>query len=211
MGLRSRMNLLPRLLAVPALLALALSACAPVVTTPEERDAERAWQARRSTLAGLNDWDAIGRISVQSGEQAWHASLVWEQRAADYRIRLLGPLGQGAVEIAGDASRVTLRTARGETYTAADPETLMADTLGWSVPLQGMRYWLLGRDDPQAGEGRHKLDPEGRLLTLAQGGWEVQYLSYLPESPLALPGKVQLGRGDLQAKVVISRWDVGAR
>ena len=200
-----------RFLATTVLAALVLTACAPLATTREDRASEQAWQARRGALAALDEWQAVGRISIQSGEQAWHASLVWEQRAADYRVRLLGPLGQGAVEIAGDAARVTLRTGRGETYTAADPETLMAETLGWSVPLRGLRYWLLGRDDPGAGEVRRDLDPEGRPLALAQGGWEVQYLSYLPESPVPLPGKVQLQRGDLQAKVIVSRWDLGPR
>jgi outer membrane lipoprotein LolB len=125
-------------------------------------------------------------------------------------MRLLGPLGQGAVEIEGDPGGVRLRTAQGETYTASDPETLMHQALGWSVPVAGLRYWLLGRDDPGGGAVQPTLDPEGRPLTLAQGGWEVRYLDYLPVDPVSLPGRVQLDRGDLHARVVINRWDLGA-
>jgi outer membrane lipoprotein LolB len=188
-----------------------LPACAPVALSPEERAADAAWEARRGALAALDHWQAVGRLSLQSGERAWHASLVWEEEGDAYRIRLLGPLGQGAVEIRGGADQVTLRTARGETYTASDPETLMAEALGWGVPLRGLRHWLLGRDDPDGGSARPSLDAEGRPLALRQDGWEVQYLAYLPAEPVSLPGRLQLDREDLHARVVISRWDLGPR
>jgi outer membrane lipoprotein LolB len=192
-------------------LAAAIGACAPLLPTPAERAADAALEARREALAQLTAWQAVGRLSLQSPEQAWHAALVWAEEPGGYRVRLSGPLGQGAVEIRGEPGGVTLRTARGETYTAPDPETLMQQTLGWSVPLAGLRHWILGRDDPSGGPARHSVDPAGRPATLSQAGWEVHYLAYLPADPVDLPSRVQLDRGDLQARVVISRWDLGAR
>ena len=82
-----------RLLAL-GLAVLAVQACAPFLLTPDQLAARAALDSRRTALEPLSEWQAVGRLSVQSGEQAWHASLVWRQEGEDYRIRLLGPLGQ---------------------------------------------------------------------------------------------------------------------
>ena len=190
-------------------LAAALGGCAPLLQTAEGRAADAAWEARRTALAQLTTWRALGRLSLQSPEQAWHAGLLWAEDAGGYRVRLSGPLGQGAVEIQGEPTGITLRTARGESYAATDAETLMRQILGWSVPLAGLRYWILGLEDPAAEPARRSLDPAGRPLTLRQAGWEVRYLAYLPAGPVDLPGRLDLERGDLKARVVINRWDLG--
>ncbi len=210
MNLPRRGRLVGRLLALVGV-ALALSACAPLLMTADEQAARTAIDARRAALEPFPDWQAVGRLSVQSGEQAWHASLVWRQEADGYRIRLLGPLGQGGVEIAGGPEEVTLRTGTGESYTAANPETLLRERLGWWAPLRGLRFWLLGLDDPDAGRARAQLDVDGHPATLYQDGWDVRYLGYLPGEPVPLPSRVEFERGDLRAKVVVSRWELGAR
>jgi outer membrane lipoprotein LolB len=202
--------LVGRLLALVGV-ALALSACAPQLMTADELAARSVLDARHAALEPLADWQAVGRLSVQSGEQAWHASLVWRQEADLYRIRLLGPLGQGGVEIAGGPDEVTLRTGTGESYVAASPETLMQERLGWWAPLRGLRFWLLGLDDPEAGRARAQVDTEGRPARLSQDGWDVRYLGYLAGGPVPLPARVELERGDLRAKVVVSRWDLGGQ
>lgn len=190
---------------------VSVSACAPLLMTADEQAARTVLDARHAALEPLSDWQAVGRLSVQSGEQAWHASLVWRQEADSYRIRLLGPLGQGGVEIAGGPDEVSLRTGTGESYSAANPETLMRQRLGWWAPLRGLRYWLLGLDDPDAGRARAQLDAEGRPASLTQDGWEVRYLGYLAGDPVPLPARVELERDDLRAKVVVSRWELGGR
>ncbi|MCU0936852.1 MAG: lipoprotein insertase outer membrane protein LolB [Gammaproteobacteria bacterium] len=210
MTLQRALRATARLLALAAA-GMALAGCAPLLMTADEQAARDVLDARHAALEPLADWQAVGRLSVQSGEQAWHASLVWRQEADRYRIRLLGPLGQGGVEIAGGPDEVTLRTGTGGTYSAADPETLMRQRLGWWAPLRGLRYWLLGLDDPEAGRVRAQLDAEGRLASLSQDGWDVRYLGYLAAEPVALPARVELERNDLRAKVVVSRWDLEGR
>ncbi len=207
MTLHGTLRATARLLTVAAA-GLALAGCAPLLMTADEQAARAVLDARHAALEPIADWQAVGRLSVQSGEQAWHASLVWRQEADRYRIRLLGPLGQGGVEIAGGPDEVTLRTGTGESYSAATPETLMRQRLGWWAPLHGLRFWLLGLDDPQAGRASAQLDAEGRPARLTQDGWEVRYLGYLDGGPVPLPARVELDRDDLRAKVVVSRWDL---
>lgn len=197
-----------RLLAL-GLAALAVEACAPFLMTPDQLAAREVLDSRRTALEPLSEWQAVGRLSVQSGEQAWHASLVWRQEGEDYRIRLLGPLGQGGVEIAGGPSEVTLRTGTGASYSAVSPETLMQERLGWWVPVRGLRYWLLGLADPDVSGARGLVDGEGRPAGLSQDGWEVRYLAWLPQQPVPLPARVEFEREDVRAKIVVTRWDLG--
>ncbi len=79
------------------LLILLLSGCA-ALPVPETVPAA-------ATPATIKDWKFNGRISLTQGEQGWHAGLDWENRADHYRLQVTGPLGQGALQLTGDARR----------------------------------------------------------------------------------------------------------
>ncbi len=187
-------------------LATLLVACASA--PPRVADPEAAWQERRDKLSALTAWTATGRIAIRTEEDAWHATLRWVQDNGRYRIRLIGPLGQGTVQIAGDDSRVVLRTSANDVYRAVDPETLLTDRLGWSVPVKGMRYWLTGLDDPYGPPPEHRLDVAGRLEHLSQSGWAIDYERYEDDEPLALPTKLKLRNQHLALRVVVNRWEL---
>ncbi len=112
------------------------------------------------------------------------------------------------MQIAGDDSRVVLRTSANDVYRAVDPETLLTDRLGWSVPVKGMRYWLTGLDDPYGPPPEHSLDVAGRLEHLSQSGWAIDYERYEDDEPLALPTKLKLRNQHLALRVVVNRWEL---
>ena len=187
-------------------LALLLVACTSA--PPRVADPEAAWQERRDKLSGIDAWTVTGRVAIRTEEEAWHATLHWVQQQDAYRIRLMAPLGQGTVQIAGDDTRVTLRTPENQEYRAVDPESLLSDTLGWSVPVKGLRFWLTGLDDPYGPPPERRLDVAGRLEQLDQSGWTIDYERYEGEGPLALPTKLQLRNERLAMRVVVNRWDL---
>ncbi len=150
-------------------LALLLAAC---TSAPyRAADPEAAWQERRDRLSAIDGWIVTGRVAIRTEEEAWHATLHWVQRHDAFRIRLIAPLGQGTVQIAGDDGRVILRTSENRVYRAVDAESLLTDTLGWSVPVKGLRFWLTGLDDPYGPPPERRLDMSGRLEQLDQSGW----------------------------------------
>lgn len=189
-------------------LAALLAACAPMPPTPPlGADLEAAWRARRSDLADLSHWTATGRILIRTEDEAWSATLQWVQQGESYRIRLIGPLGQGTVQVSGDARGVTLRTSDG-IHRAASPRALMSDTLGWWVPVGGLRYWMTGLDDPQGPAAVvSRLDPFGRPESLDQAGWAIEFQRYASDQPLALPTKLSLQGERLSVRVVVKRWE----
>lgn len=173
-------------------------------------DPKYMWRLRRARLLEVHDWTAVGRLALRSGDEAFTASLQWRQRGERYRIRLSGPFGGGGVEITGGPGGVELRTADRRVYRAADAEQLLYEQVGWRVPLAGLRYWLLGRIEPDAPVERVFIDVAGRVLEFDQLGWHIRYLDYLEVGDLAMPRKASLENAQLSASVLVTRWQLGA-
>jgi outer membrane lipoprotein LolB len=185
------------------LLVLLLSGCAAVPHSPP-RPCPTA-SCDRSTIT---DWELQGRISVTRGEQGWHAGLDWENHADRFRLQVSGPLGQGAMQLAGDAQGVTLLDADGRLYRAADAESLMQQVAGWQLPVSGLRYWVRGIPDPEV-HLEVMLDGEGRLQQLRQSGWTIRYQRFVLVNGVEWPDKLTLEHDDLVLKLVIDQWHPG--
>jgi outer membrane lipoprotein LolB len=177
-----------------------------------EQDTTRSaalWSAREARLARLDTWSLSGRIGIVADEQAWSASVLWDQAPDGYHIEIVGPMGQGRATVIGDPSGVSL-AADGQTYTARTPGELIRVHLGWDVPVSGLRYWLLGRPDPGPVQQR-VLDDQGRLVSLDQAGWHIEFHGYQQVSAgLDLPGKLFMESSRMRVRVAIQSWHTAA-
>jgi outer membrane lipoprotein LolB len=188
-------------------LALALLAgCAtrPPVSTPA---AEAVWLAHRSTLEALTHWQVQGRVGVRAGEDGWNASFDWQQQGEAYRIRLRGPFGQGAVELAGSAQGVWLTQADRPAVFASDAETLLQRETGWQLPVSGLGAWLRGLPTAAA-QSELVWDEHGRLQQMNENGWRIEYFDYQRADALELPARMDLQRDTLRVKLVLDAWQV---
>lgn len=190
---------------LPVVLLLGACAGVPSGKSPSGEGLD-AWHSHRERLEGLDEWTATGRISIRSENRTWSATLQWRQTGEHYRIRLVAPLGQGGVEIEGGPGDVTLRTTSHEIYHASDPDHLLVDTLGWRIPVRGLRYWILGLPDPGQPMPVIKLDDQGRLQHLEQTGWDIEYPGYTPAREPMLPRKLYLRRSEFQVRLVVTEW-----
>jgi outer membrane lipoprotein LolB len=181
------------------LLILLLTGCAalPVPESPPST----------LTPATIKDWKFNGRISLTRGDQGWHAGLDWENRADHYRLQVTGPLGQGALQLTGDASGVTLIDSDARIHTAHDVDTLLAQATGWDLPVAGMHYWVRGLSAPDSAV-QVTLDPQGRLQRLVQSGWVITYQRYQTIAGMDWPAKLNLVHDDLAVRLVIDQWQL---
>ena len=181
------------------LLILLLSGCA-ALPVPETVPAA-------ATPATIKDWKFNGRISLTQGEKGWHAGLDWENRADHYRLQVTGPLGQGALQLTGDASGVTLIDSNARIHTAHDVDVLFSQVTGWDIPVAGMQYWVRGLSAPD-GAVRVTLDPQGRLQQLVQSGWVITYQRYRTIAGSDWPAKLNLVHDDVAVRLVIDQWQL---
>ena len=172
-------------------------------------DPQRVWAEHERRLASIDQWTAIGKLGVQSAEDSWSAGIDWRQDRDHYRLRLSGPLGQGLMELRGSPQSVELRTADDDVYRAHTAEELMQAHAGWQVPLSGLRYWILGRPDPDAAVTGFDLDPGGRLAELHQLGWHIRYERYAEFDGVVLPTRLVLENARLRAKLALRTWRTG--
>lgn len=167
------------------------------------------WQQRSAQLMALQSWTVDGAISIQHDEKAQTASLNWQQQHDHYHVSLFGPLGLGRVEIDGAPGTITLTLPNKPVMTAASPEQLLEQELGWQLPMTHLQVWACGL--AVAGiPAKTTFDTAGRLVRLEQEGWQIDYISYTRVGGLELPYKMQLTLDDLKVKLVLRQWIVNS-
>lgn len=185
---------------------LLVSACAthPTISPPAD---DSVWLAHQARVRTLDDWQVQGRVAVSREQEGWNANFDWQQRGEEYRIRLRGPFGQGAVELYGNNAGVWLKRKEQPTVYAHDAEALLEAETGWHLPLNGFGSWLRGlpgTDTPASMDW----DAEGHLRSLSQANWAIEYRRYQVVSDLSLPDRLRLSRDSLMVKVVIDQWEI---
>jgi outer membrane lipoprotein LolB len=162
---------------------------------------------------GIDDqrhWQLSGKLGLRGPQLAESAYLNWRQCGEVYDVRLSGPLGQTLARIEGRGELLTVRIEGQEPVTTAEPEQLLQQRLGWSVPLRALRYWV--RAEAAPGAAAELAGAAARPDTLQQFGWRVRYPSYHQNTGVALPAKLILSNGglkntsDLQVTLLINEW-----
>ena len=117
------------------------------------------------------------------------------------RVRLIGPIGTGSVQLISADNRASLISGKQE-YKGIDAENLLFNIVGWRLPVSEMRFWLFGMPSPNA-SGKFWLNEQGQLQTLLQSDWEIEFDRYEIDPVLqqALPKKITAVHRGNQAKV----------
>jgi outer membrane lipoprotein LolB len=188
--------------------------CAAPPPRPPASQLQQLWQVHESALLPIQHWELRGRLAVRTDERGGQASLTWKRDAAQHSIRLNGPLGRGVVRVTQDANGAQLQDAEQRVFHAASAEELLYRYTGWRLPLANLNYWVRGVPVPDLPATR-ELDDAGRLKTLRQQGWEVQYQEYVQADGYDLPNRFTLIYAPEQAslempamevRLVIDRW-----
>lgn len=198
-----------------------LSGCATTTRLGVSDDPEADWQAHRATLTSLKAWDLRARVAVRTQDRGGSATVLWSLNDTSQTIELYGPLGGGRIKITEDSAGARLVDRKGKIATASNAEEVLYQEVGWLIPFDALRYWIVGLPAPGPREGL-QLNPQGQLRTVDQLGWRIGYTEYWqPESvPLprkmtveALPGTVKITDekgeviGDeLKVKLVVKKW-----
>ncbi|MFA6408916.1 MAG: lipoprotein insertase outer membrane protein LolB [Gammaproteobacteria bacterium] len=182
---------------------VAISACSSLQTTTYQQNYHYlSWQERLHQLKNINSWNITGAISVQHGNDVDTAHYTWLQKKDSYALTLSGPLNLGSIYINGNSQEVTLIKSQKEKYSAKTPEELLQKTLGWSLPISGLAYWIKGMPSPKTPYSL-KLDSFNHLAYLKQQGWSIQYQDFMVQNGVDLPRKIALQKAGLRIKIVV--------
>jgi outer membrane lipoprotein LolB len=176
------MNPLSRALAAAVLLA---AACAELPRAPGD----------------AFEFELNARFAARYRDEASSGVLAWRHQAGRDEMLLSSPFGQGLARISRNSQSTTLVAGDERRYTAADAETLTEQVLGFRLPLAGLADWVRGRPVADAPSQAHYA-PDGRLLSLEQQGWRIEYSNYEG----ARPTRLKLSYPGLELRLAISEW-----
>jgi outer membrane lipoprotein LolB len=145
-----------------------------------------------------------GRIAVKYDSQHSTGNFHWLHDAASDDITMLAPLGVTVAHIRRDANGALLE-ASGKHYAARDAAELMQTALGWSLPLEGLPYWVMALPSPSSPASMER-NEFGQISLLRQAGWDIRYTAYAANTANSLPLRLTLQRENLEIRLLIDEW-----
>ncbi len=210
---RSGHRVVPGLLLALGFVTSLLSGCATTPpaapgAAPASPGLEAAWDTHQQKVRSLNNhWKCSGRAAIRDGNQGGTISLDWRQNGDMFHVRLTAPLNQGAVDLLGTPQQMLIADSEGNRQLTATPEQTLKRITGWDLPLSALSDWLVGL--PHDEQARKTLDRHGRLATMQDHGWTLQFDRYrYVDQRVFLPGLIDITRDGLHVKVLISDWSL---
>ena len=161
----------------------------------------------QNRLADLKNWDLKARIGIKSTRQSGSATLLWQQQADNYRLKLILPFAQGIINIERQNGLVTLVDQTGQTRSANSAAALIYQSTGWYIPVAELSEWIIGQV-PSVYQTQWSTD--GLVAEAAVDVWEIDYQTYqaVPynEDFLMLPGKIVLTHPELTLRLILNQW-----
>ncbi len=148
--------------------------------------------APRSTTAVAPYRQALelsGRIAINYSKDGKAESLsgkfTWQQSAQQTDVSLISPTGQTVAVISVTPSSATLTQSGKQPRSASDLDSLMRETLGWSLPVSGLREWLQGHATGADGKAFAASPANDTVVT--RDGWKLDYVSWNDAPAAAAP------------------------
>ncbi|KQQ86629.1 outer membrane lipoprotein LolB [Massilia sp. Leaf139] len=156
-------------------LAAALAGCATTATQPSATTgAPVAATAYRETI------ELTGRLQVSYKKDGQPGNMngpfEWSQRPGQLDVVFLNPLKQIAATINVTPQQATFTEAGRAPRSAADIDTLSRETLGWPLPVSGLRDWLQGYATDASGKRFAASAANNSVFT--QDGWRLRFVSW---------------------------------
>ena len=178
-----------------------LAACA---TLPDQSNPSAPLASRPLVL----NFTAAGRVAARvtgDTKRGFSGGFAWTHKPGGDIVELLTPLGQIAARVSMTTAGAEIELPDGRRMATSDPDRFLADTLGVALPVAALSYWL--QAVPVAlTPFRAEADAMGRLATLWQNGWQIQFNAYADETRNANPTRIQLSQGDIEVRMIISVW-----
>lgn len=166
--------------------------------------ADAPWNEQRAGLENLDRYGLNGRVAVAANGQGFSAGLRFAQRADTSELSLDGPLGIGGLrlELAGD--QLEIATSHGDQLDGLEARAELERRLGFALPLNELRWWLLGI--PAPGEAAINAADSGEISDFTQHGWRVSINSRAPGLGFSLPHRLTAEREGARLKLLVENW-----
>lgn len=152
-------------------------------------------------------WSVNGRLAIRYAGEATTAAFRWRQAGESSLLELSGPLGAGGLRATLEGLTLTLEDARGGRLEGEAARAWLEQGVGGPLPLEHLRWWLLGRPDP----GFESVAEEVQGgVAFRQAGWGVAAERFESWAGEPLPMRLRLAGPGGELKLAVIRWEPGS-
>ncbi|MYM35916.1 outer membrane lipoprotein LolB [Duganella sp. FT94W] len=194
----------PLLIAAAIATLATLSGCATTASAPRSSAAVAAYQDNIELAGGI-----FISYTRDGKREPLNGSFTWRQTKTTTDVSLISPTGQTVAVINVTPRAATLTEGGKRPQTAPDLDTLTAQTLGWTLPVSGLRDWLQGYATDR--DGKRFVASPANDNVITRDGWKLEYVSWQDQTA-AVPRpkridatRIVLGEAvdDMQIRIVI--------
>ncbi len=155
-------------------MAIGLAALTGCATQPQK--------AAVATSRASEATEYQGRFAVHYSDQNGqirdaYGNFDWVEQADAVTLSLRNPFGSTLAIVGATPTSATLEVPNHAPQTASNVEDLMQQSLGFPMPVSGLRYWLKDQPSPQS-HAKTATDANGRITQIVQDGWQIDYLAF---------------------------------
>ncbi len=177
--------------------AIVLAGCQTSMEQTAVSSGVEYWQQMQQKLGTVSHYALSGRLGM-SGSTRFSANFTLQGEGDNYRLELTSPFGATIAWLKVQPGHAEL-FSEGKTYTAPDAQSLFYDTFNLNLPLSSLRQVVLGLIGPAS-----ILSSSGQLMSTAQDGFVVQYISFAEFSGYALPTELNVSKDKMFLKIKIN-------
>ncbi len=182
-------------------LVIVVSACAVREPRPEG-----AWlEEREAWFEMYSLWEVSGRIALSDGERGGQLSFDWKAQGDQHDVRLRTLAGGKQWRLLFNPHGAVLEGSDVGLMRGPNPDALVAEAVGWPIPVTRLAWWLRGLSSP-AGE-RVVFASDGTMETIAEPPWTLEYQRFTQpgQGPL-MPVRMQADSPPYQVRLVMRNW-----
>lgn len=189
-----------RYLAVAGL-ALLLSACAVREPMPDG-----SWLAERDAwLEQHPNWEVSGRIALSDGERGGQLAFHWIAEGNQHDVRLRTVASGKRWRLLFNEWGALLEGSDIGLLRGPDPDALVAEAVGWPVPVSDLVFWLRGLSAEPPEQVSFAAD--GTLAMISAPPWSLEYQRFgQPQRGPLMPLRIEASSPPHQVRVVMRDW-----
>lgn len=184
-----------------------ISACS---VRPLQSITDSHWQQRQQQIQSKDKWTIKGRIGIRTPDQSNSSNFSWQHHPQRQQFMLYGAFGNTYADILQTPEKATLALSDDEIYESTDIEALLLRVMGHPLPIEHMRYWIMGIPYP---DDSNKLvyDEFGYLTRIHYQQWTISYKNYQSIASfddIFLPTKITITDGQVILKLSVRNWSM---
>ncbi len=188
------------------LILSSLNACSFFSSNLAVTPQNETWLSKRNKIESLTHFRSIAKFKIQYDDEQTSGLMNWVNKGDNYSIFISGPIGKILAKIIKTEQLVTLNVIDESEVSAPTAEELLEKSLGWSLPISGLVYWIKGIPDANF-DYTLEFNKNGYLNFISQQGWEIKFLAYSNHENYQLPRKIVLSQENITITIIIKSWD----